>query len=150
MSTNGQQVDSVKLHANKMFLERDKEHTKWMKNSSGPSTKIKEKLKNNDTLQRNKQSSSASIHAMNAPKEAVVARQADPHQSTAKVKTTNATHGEEPIPSRKRKRSRKKKKNVPKNGQQCNTRVRRSQIKRLRNGRSFATFRALMIGKKKT
>ena len=94
-----------------MFLERDKEHTKWMKNSSGPSTKIKEKLKNNDTLQRNKQSSSASIHAMNAPKEAVVARQADPHQSTAKVKTTNATHGEEPIPSRKRKRSRKKKNN---------------------------------------
>ena len=101
-------VHKIKAHANKMFLERDKEHTKWMKNSSGPSTKIKEKLKNNDTLQRNKQSSSASIHAMNAPKEAVVARQADPHQSTAKVKTTNATHGEEPIPSRKRKRSRKK------------------------------------------
>ena len=143
-------VHKIKAHANKMFLERDKEHTKWMKNSSGPSKKIKEKLRNNDTLQRNKQSSSASIHAMNAPKEAVVARQADPHQSTAKVKTTNATHGEETrlIPSRKRKRSRKKKKNVPKNGQQCNTRVMRSQIKRLRNGRSFATFRTLMIGKK--
>jgi hypothetical protein len=58
-------VHKIKAHTNKMFLEQDKEHAKWIKQSSGSNNKIKKKNENENEYIP----SDASVPVTNADKD---------------------------------------------------------------------------------
>ena len=120
-------VHKIKAHANKMFREQNTKHKEWMRKSSGPSAKVQTSPQ---------------------PPPPPPKRTANVPRTNAKLqgkKSQPKRNDQSEAPTRKRKRKRKKKsssKTVP----LSNRRITRSQIKKTRNGHSFATFRALMNG----